>query len=332
MATKSDIESKIFKIVGYQFNLLSNKQLIKAIYEDAGLPVIERTSAGNPSTTEATLRQLAEDYELARLILDFKKEMKKASGVREESKKAPKPGMPQERQILSRTDIVEELNRDPQEILEDENKKEQEKSKQVQSSFESASVQEPAVRTQTSIFVARDVDPAVSSDTGNIQESAAVNNQSEISSSVSDSYQAMPSIDMPPPVTVSVAMEVPDESTAVQATASEPENEERRKVSFGVSNSFSLSKDQENAHNVIRENEHKVENKPKPKSRYSFDEEESGENEFSKNSASLNVKRKEEFDTHQEQKSKVGLYIMVLVAVLAAVLVGICVNSMSQIG
>ena len=333
MATKSDIESKIFKIVGYQFNLLSNKQLIKAIYEDAGLPVIEKTSAGNPSTTEATLRQLAEDYELARLILDFKKEMKKSSGVREEPKKAPKPGMPQERQVLSRTDIVEELNRDPQEILEDENKKELEKSKQAQSYVEPVSVQEPA-RTQTSIFVAQEVTPDIPSDTAVVQETAAVKSQPEVSPSVSDSFQAMPGIDMPPPVTVSVAMEVPDDDIPAQAPVvanePEPEHEVRRTVSFGVSNSFSLSKDQENAHNVIRENEHKDENKPK--SRYSLDEDEPSENEFSKNSASLNVKRKEEVDTHQEQKSKVGLYIMVLVVVLAAVLVGICVNSMSAIG
>jgi hypothetical protein len=314
MAAKNDIESKIFKIVGYQFNLSSNKQLIKAIYEDAGLPVIEKTSAGNPSTTEATLKKLAEEYELAKLILDYKKGMKRSSG-RDEPKKAPKPGMPQERQVLLHTDIVDELNRDPQDILEDENKKADEKTKQQTSVEPSDEHKDSAVSDQTGIFVAQNID-----------------SMQEQNSSENSPYPTMPGIDMQPPVTVSVAMDVPQESKDEVNSATEEKQEEDKVISFGVSNSFSLSKDQENAHNVIRENEHKDENKPKRKSGYDLDDDEPSENEFSKNSASLNVRRKEEFDYQTESKSKVGLYIMVLVVILAVVLVGLCVNTLTAMG
>ncbi len=130
MASKEEIESKIYQLVGYEFNISSNKQLIKALYEDMALPVIEKTSAGNPSTTEGTLKKLAADHQIAQLVIDYRLATKKViSKNDEEQKKAPKPGMPQPRQVLTRANVIDELNLAPEEIIKAEEKKEGAKQK-----------------------------------------------------------------------------------------------------------------------------------------------------------------------------------------------------------
>ena len=72
-SNKEELEQKIYKIVGYKFNILSAKQLAKAIYEDVGVPVRDRTSAGNPSTNEEALKKLASDYKVVEYVLEYKK-------------------------------------------------------------------------------------------------------------------------------------------------------------------------------------------------------------------------------------------------------------------
>ena len=342
MANRSDIESKIYKIVGYQFNLLSNKQLIKALYEDAGIPVIEKTSAGNPSTTEATLKKLAEDYELAALVLEFKKEMKKSSGIKEEPKKSPKPGMPQERQVLSRTNIVDELNRDPEDILREEESKEQSRKNDAAGSSDSNSA--PGAQSASQMFTLKPLPEKKPESSDSVPADPLMEGVFGSGASGGDVHEVTQT-----PVTVSVAMEIPDDvpvgtesfesadSGNSQANSEEPKpeenahDEEKKVVSFGMSSSFSLSKDQENVHNAIHEKE-QGKSGPQRKKSYSLDDEEEQENEFSRNSATLNVKKRVVEDTRQEEKSKVGLVIMILVAVLAVVVVGIGVNSIMQIG
>lgn len=54
---------------GEEFNLGSPKQIQAIFFEKKGLPVIRKTPKGQPSTAEDVLEQLAEDYELPRLIL-----------------------------------------------------------------------------------------------------------------------------------------------------------------------------------------------------------------------------------------------------------------------
>lgn len=54
---------------GEPFNLGSPKQIQAIFFEKKGLPVIRKTPKGQPSTAEDVLEQLAEDYELPRLIL-----------------------------------------------------------------------------------------------------------------------------------------------------------------------------------------------------------------------------------------------------------------------
>ncbi len=57
---------------GGEFNLGSPKQLQEILFERQGLPVLRKTPKGQPSTAEDVLAELAEDYELPRLILEYR--------------------------------------------------------------------------------------------------------------------------------------------------------------------------------------------------------------------------------------------------------------------
>ena len=54
------------------FNLGSPKQLQQILFEKLGLPVIRKTPKGQPSTAEDVLQELAVDYELPSLILEYR--------------------------------------------------------------------------------------------------------------------------------------------------------------------------------------------------------------------------------------------------------------------
>jgi DNA polymerase-1 len=57
---------------GGPFNLGSPKQLQEVLYERLHLPVLGKTPKGQPSTAEDVLEQLAESYDLPRLILEYR--------------------------------------------------------------------------------------------------------------------------------------------------------------------------------------------------------------------------------------------------------------------
>jgi DNA polymerase-1 len=57
---------------GGPFNLGSPKQLQEVLYERLKLPVLGKTPKGQPSTAEDVLEQLAESYDLPRLILEYR--------------------------------------------------------------------------------------------------------------------------------------------------------------------------------------------------------------------------------------------------------------------
>ena len=57
---------------GGPFNLGSPKQLQEVLYERLQLPVLGKTPKGQPSTAEDVLEQLAESYDLPRLILEYR--------------------------------------------------------------------------------------------------------------------------------------------------------------------------------------------------------------------------------------------------------------------
>ena len=68
----ADLSSQAFKIAGEEFNLDSPKQLLEILYEKQGLPVLRKTPKGQPSTNEETLQRLSEEYELPKIILQYR--------------------------------------------------------------------------------------------------------------------------------------------------------------------------------------------------------------------------------------------------------------------
>jgi len=66
------IELQAQQVAGETFNIASPKQIQNILYEKMGLPVLEKTPKGQPSTAESVLQDLAHDHELARLILEHR--------------------------------------------------------------------------------------------------------------------------------------------------------------------------------------------------------------------------------------------------------------------
>ena len=67
-----NIEAKIHELAGEPFNLGSPKQIQAILFDKLQLPVIRKTPKGQPSTAEDVLEELAQDYEIPRLILDYR--------------------------------------------------------------------------------------------------------------------------------------------------------------------------------------------------------------------------------------------------------------------
>ena len=71
-AQMQEIEIKAHNIAGENFNISSPKQIQEILYQKMELPVLAKTPKGQPSTAESVLQELAEDYELPRLILEYR--------------------------------------------------------------------------------------------------------------------------------------------------------------------------------------------------------------------------------------------------------------------
>ena len=65
-----ELEQQAHDVAGQVFNLGSPKQLAEILFEKLELPVVKKTPKGAPSTAEEVLVQLAEEYELPKLILE----------------------------------------------------------------------------------------------------------------------------------------------------------------------------------------------------------------------------------------------------------------------
>ncbi|HEX5418457.1 MAG TPA: DNA polymerase I [Gammaproteobacteria bacterium] len=65
-------EEAAYKAAGGPFMLGSPKQLQEVLYERLGLPVLGKTPKGQASTAESVLQELAESYELPRLVLEYR--------------------------------------------------------------------------------------------------------------------------------------------------------------------------------------------------------------------------------------------------------------------
>jgi len=66
------LEVSAHELAGAPFNLGSPKQLQEILFVQLGLPVIRKTPKGQPSTAEDVLQELASDYDLPRVILEYR--------------------------------------------------------------------------------------------------------------------------------------------------------------------------------------------------------------------------------------------------------------------
>jgi DNA polymerase-1 len=67
-----EIERQAHEVAKQPFNLNSPKQIQEILFEREKLPVLKKTPSGAPSTDEEVLEQLALDYPLPKLILDYR--------------------------------------------------------------------------------------------------------------------------------------------------------------------------------------------------------------------------------------------------------------------
>lgn len=68
-ATLLQLTEKAYAVAGAPFNLSSPKQIQTILFEKQGIPVIRKTPKGQASTAEDVLEELAETYELPKIIL-----------------------------------------------------------------------------------------------------------------------------------------------------------------------------------------------------------------------------------------------------------------------
>ena len=67
-----ELEAKAHELAEGPFNLGSPKQLQQILFEKQGLPIIRKTPKGQPSTAEDVLVELANDYPLPAVIMDYR--------------------------------------------------------------------------------------------------------------------------------------------------------------------------------------------------------------------------------------------------------------------
>ncbi|MDH3989854.1 MAG: DNA polymerase I, partial [Gammaproteobacteria bacterium] len=67
-----ELEKSAHESAGGPFNLGSPKQLQEILFGQLGLPVVRKTPKGQPSTAEDVLQELADEYDLPRIILEYR--------------------------------------------------------------------------------------------------------------------------------------------------------------------------------------------------------------------------------------------------------------------
>jgi DNA polymerase-1 len=68
----SGLELQAHEEAGKVFNLSSPKQIQEILYDQLQLPVLKKTPKGQPSTAESVLQELAIDFALPKIILDYR--------------------------------------------------------------------------------------------------------------------------------------------------------------------------------------------------------------------------------------------------------------------
>jgi DNA polymerase I len=67
-----ELQARAHAAAGGPFNLDSPKQLQEVLFGKLGLPARRKTATGQPSTAEDVLEELADEYELPRIVLDYR--------------------------------------------------------------------------------------------------------------------------------------------------------------------------------------------------------------------------------------------------------------------
>jgi DNA polymerase-1 len=67
-----ELQGMVHELAGQEFNLASPKQLGQILFEKLELPIIKKTPKGAPSTAEDVLAELALDYPLPKLLLEYR--------------------------------------------------------------------------------------------------------------------------------------------------------------------------------------------------------------------------------------------------------------------
>lgn len=68
----TQLEKECIELAGETFNLSSPKQLREILYDKMGLPILKKTQGGQASTAEDALQELAEIYDLPKLIIEHR--------------------------------------------------------------------------------------------------------------------------------------------------------------------------------------------------------------------------------------------------------------------
>ncbi|WOQ13490.1 DNA polymerase I [Aeromonas media] len=68
----AELERQAHELAGQEFNLSSPKQLGEILFVKLGLPILKKTPKGAPSTAEEVLAELAEAYDLPRLLMEHR--------------------------------------------------------------------------------------------------------------------------------------------------------------------------------------------------------------------------------------------------------------------
>jgi DNA polymerase-1 len=71
-ARMGELQTLAHESAGGPFNVDSPKQLQEILFGKLGLPVVRKTPTGQPSTAEDVLEELAQSYELPKLILEYR--------------------------------------------------------------------------------------------------------------------------------------------------------------------------------------------------------------------------------------------------------------------
>lgn len=67
-----ELEKQAFIVAGSEFNMNSPKQLQEILFEKLNLPVLQKTPKGQASTADVVLQELAHEFELPNIIIEYR--------------------------------------------------------------------------------------------------------------------------------------------------------------------------------------------------------------------------------------------------------------------